>query len=60
MKVRTLTLQLQVTCPVTVGESEVERVINQALDEPLNDWGNWFVGGVIITGVSKPFEEEAC
>lgn len=50
---RTITLELQVTVPATTGESEVERAVNAALDEPPCDWGDWTVGEVVITKITK-------
>ena len=55
---RTITLQVSVTVPTTVGESEVERAINAALDEPPCDWGTWTVGAAVITNVTKQEEGE--
>jgi hypothetical protein len=42
---------LEVTVSKLTAESEVESVINAALDEPQNDWGSWYVGAAIITDV---------
>lgn len=48
-KVKTVTLTLAVTVPVTTGDSEVERAVNAALDEPPCDWGDWQVGAAVIS-----------
>ena len=53
MMTREITLELTVTVPAVVGESEVERAINSVLDEPPCDWGNWTVGAALITKVTK-------
>lgn len=51
MKKRIIEVCIQVTVPAVVGESEVEREINAALDEPPCDWGEWEVGAALITCV---------
>lgn len=57
-KMRVIVLQVEITVPVTVGESEVERELNAALDEPPCDWGNWTVGAVSIVGVGQAYEDD--
>jgi hypothetical protein len=57
---RDVTLQLTVTVPANVGESEVQQAINHALDEGdvrENDWGNWYVGGVTVVKVDRYSDE---
>lgn len=51
---RTIILQIEVKIPATVGESEVERAINAALDEPPCNWENWIVGAAIVIDAHKP------
>ena len=52
---REITLEVTVTVPATVGESEVERAINEALDEGEKyvEWGEWIVGAAVIKDVVK-------
>lgn len=51
--VREITLEITVTVPATTGESEVQLAINDALNEPPCDWGDWVVGLATITTVTK-------
>lgn len=55
---RRMTLQLTVTVPDSTGESDVEKAINGALDEPPCDWEDWVVGGAQITNVERIDEED--
>jgi hypothetical protein len=59
MNKREMTLQITVTVPATTGESEVERAINAALDEPPCDWEDWEVGLASITDVKRIVGDEA-
>jgi hypothetical protein len=52
-KGRVIHLSIDVTVPANVGESEVERAINAALDESPEtglEWGNWIVGAATVVG----------
>ena len=56
---RTLTLQVKITTPATVGENEIVAAINRRLDEETTDpieseWPHdWYVGPVTISHVTK-------
>lgn len=50
---RQITIGVIVTVQATVGENEVEQAINQALDEPPCDWGDWEVRQAVIITVKK-------
>ncbi|HZZ17172.1 MAG TPA: hypothetical protein VFE08_14555 [Candidatus Sulfotelmatobacter sp.] len=55
-KTKTVTLQVQVTVPVTTGENEVETALNAALDESPETglyWDDWYVGALEIIKVVK-------
>lgn len=48
-------LEVEVRVPDDVTSSQVEEELNQALNEPPCDWGNWSVGTIIV--VSRRIEE---
>lgn len=50
---KTITLVIDVIVPAKTGESEVEKALNSALDEPTCDWGGWTVGGFSVLKVEK-------
>lgn len=51
--VREFTIQLTVIADAKTAESDVTASINQQLDEPPCDWGDWIVGAAEIVGVRK-------
>ncbi len=52
-QVRIMTLEIEVVVPAATSENEVAIALNQALDEPLCDWGDWEIGALRITRVRR-------
>jgi len=48
---RLYTLQLVVRAPTTTSENEISNAVNEALDEPPCDWGNWTVSSAEVISV---------
>lgn len=58
MRKRIIHLSLTVEVPYDVGEHDVEAALNEALDEPPCEWGEWTVGGVTIDQVLVVEDED--
>lgn len=48
---RIYTIQLVVEAEHTTGEAEIANAINEALDEPPCDWGDWEVSLASVVDV---------